>query len=959
MSDSNSPEYTPQQRMALETRDVSIGLSAGAGCGKTFVLTRRYISMLEPEENTTPLSRIVAITFTDRAAREMRDRVRKECHQKLISASEKDVKHWLSILRGLDSARISTIHSFCSSILRSHAVDAGLDPAFGLMDETVGGAILSDAIKGTIHAIMMNHDSDCMELILKLGFSQAVSLMGDLIQSRFQISWAKFEEMTAEKLSGCWLDNWNNNVVPLLKDRFLNAYQTTQLLELFKNHEPSHEKLKENSHIIQTLLSGLDESEDLLGDLQQLRAASMLPRGKKPCWDDEEVNDLGKKCLADWRKQTIDKLIPKLEAFQNETDHDKASRLTICALHVLKKVLEGYEDEKKDHAVLDYDDLLIKTRDLLKNSESVRKQVASGISYLMVDEFQDTDPIQADLVELLCGEEIYTGKLFFVGDVKQSIYRFRRADPAVFLNLRERIPPEGKLPLNQNFRSQPGILNFVNSIFIEEMGEEYEPLVPFAKPASDDPIVEFLFACDEEIQKKESAFQKRQREADWIARRISQLLTDGVPRVRDSHPETGVPLLRPLESGDICILFRALTNIAIYEEALSRYGLDYYLVGGKAFFAQQEIFDVISLCQYLDDQENQISLCGLLRSPFFSVTDESLFALTTFSGSVTQGLVNPPKEHLQPDQYRQICYASKVLSELHSVKDRIPISQLLNLAVEKTGYDAALLCEFLGERKIANLEKLIGIARQFDDSGITSLKDFVLKLGNAVQEEANEELAATHPESSQVIRMMTIHQSKGLEFPCVVVADMDWSEKSGGGNSTFHPEMGPLFKIPDEHGKKIRNLGLEGHQYQEEPKNEAESIRLLYVALTRPADYLILSAGLGADRKVQSRWLKLISKYYDLNTGLPKVDPYLGKITLSHVSSDLIPAIRVIQKKPGGEKVSQSKRKLPLQKFDDILDSSEPAIKPISLVQFEQADSSRSEFSAESDFLGVNSLSKG
>ncbi len=530
-------------------------------------------------------------------------------------------------------------------------------------------------------------------------------------------------------------------------------------------------------------------------------------------------------------------------------------------------VADEYAQQKRSEGQLDFDDLLCLARNLLRDNESVRRRAMRGIELLMVDEFQDTDPVQADLVRLLCGDRLSDGRLFLVGDAKQSIYRFRRADPRVFAALRNDLTAEGRLPLTTNFRSQPAILRFVNYTFAAEM-DEYESLVPLdPQQLSPEPSVEFLFSISED--KSDNAELRRRREARWIARRIKGMLDDATPRVRDGGT------LRRVRPGDIAILFRALSNVQLYEQAIVDEGLEYYLAGGRAFFAQQEVHDLAHLCRWLENPDDQLSLAGVLRSPFFGLNDDTLLLLKPErSARFIDGLHHPPS--LPETQGEQVRRAAAVLDELKACKDFVGTADLIRLAVERTGYDAALLCEHLGPRKLANLRKLIALAQSLDDAGGVTLGEFVVRLNEAIREQDKEELAATHPEVSDVLRLMTIHQSKGLEFPVVFVADLDGNRRGGEHSACYDRRLGPIFPLPDEGEGRPPHLGQLLHRSEQNREDEAEQIRLFYVATTRAKDHLVLSACLQHDAKPRSPWMQLLARQFDLQTGLPAADPYLG-----------------------------------------------------------------------------------
>src|SRR5262249_54969143 len=250
------------------------------------------------------------------------------------------------------------------------------------------------------------------------------------------------------------------------------------------------------------------------------------------------------------------------------------------------------------------------------------------------------------------------------------------------------------------------------------------------------------------------------------------------------------------------VLFRAMSDAAIYEDVFRRSGVEYYLVGGRAFFAQQEVHDFVNLCTFLNDPSDSIALVGVLRSPFFSLSDDTIVAITGVGQvPLRESLQQTLPSGIPETQQEQVRQAARMLDELLAQKDRIPLPDLLELALKRTAYDASLLLEFLGRRKVANLRKLIQMARQFDRSGIGTLADFTRRLQEFVAEETIEDLAATNRESSDVVRLMTIHQAKGLEFPVVIVADMERQNRSTFVDAVYHRQFGPLI-VPPKFGSE-------------------------------------------------------------------------------------------------------------------------------------------------------------
>jgi ATP-dependent helicase/nuclease subunit A len=927
------PTYTPQQQAAIATRDVSIGLSAGAGCGKTFVLTERFLSHLGPQSDGDNgaaglLPQLVAITFTDRAAREMRDRIRSACSLRLAQCAESEVPHWLSILRSIDGARISTIHSFCAGFLRRHAVAAGVDPQFRLLETEMGETLVRTSISRTMKRLLEVEDEDCLRLVVTYGFEATRRLLGQLLTGHAMLDADRFLGRDARQFACEWVEHLNGVFLPRLMRDFGASAAVADVLSLLRKNESSNAAMRARRALLLERLEALrsltpSAPTPPVSSLEQIReAAQVKGAGNKNTWSCEEIYDAVKTSFERLRNE-IDDFRPFTQL--NTDALGRSAELTAAAVNVVQSTAFDLAAAKHEAGLLSFDDLLVRTRTVLRQSESVRKETAASIAALLVDEFQDTDPVQAEIVEALVGDGLQIGKLFVVGDAKQSIYRFRRADPAVFDAMRARIPSEGRLPLTTNFRSQPAILTFVNALFAPALREADEPLVPSRPQLSPVPSIEFLFAlpgADEEDPDR--AEHRRRREAEWMSRRIQELLDDPTPRIPEKDPATGRNRLRRVEAGDIAVLFRALSDVALYEDVFRRRGIEYYLVGGRTFFAQQEVYDLVNLCSFLNDPDDTIGLVGVLRSPFFSFADDTIVALAGFGRLLRESLSAAPPADLPEPQQEQIRHSARVLDELLRKKDRLPLSSVLELAVERTGYDASLLHEFLGRRKVANLRKLIDMARDFDRSGLATLSDFAQRLRESISEETVEELAATHPETSNVVRLMTIHQAKGLEFPVVIVADMDRPSRGADGKAVYHREFGPLLPPPASGAEETPHIALEMNKYIEKYEDDAESRRVLYVALTRAADHLILSAGLAANGRPHSLWMKLLAERFDLSTGLPKGDPYLGTSLQGKGTSVAIPEIRVHHAPPEQTAVPPRKSKLaPLARFREIVEECE------------------------------------
>lgn len=980
-------QYTDQQRRAIEARDFSVGLSAGAGCGKTFVLTQRFLRELEPRPGeTVDLNGLVAITFTDRAAREMRERVRRTCRERLAHCPDAEVAHWQQIVRDLDTARISTIHSFCSTLLRAHAIEVGIDPQSRLFDEITGTTFRQKVIREELRTLLVEGHPDARAVVGDLGWELTRDRIAELVPQRYRLEPAEWVNRTPAQLVALWKKVLETDALPPLLQQFQQSATVDRVLRLVSGPQSSHAKMRERCAFLARNLPLIGQTRSPQLDLEKLAEhAKVQGGGTAQNWPDPDLHDEAKAAFTDLRDDIKDLLKP----FKHDDIAGAlAAELSLAALRLTVEIGARYDERKRAEGWLDFDDLLIMARNLLRDQSTVRQKVGRGIRLLMVDEFQDTDRLQAEIVRHICGDELTTGKLFLVGDIKQSIYRFRRAEPQVFRQLRGELPKPGQLPLTGNFRSQPAILQFVNALCDGALGDEYEALSAQTPQLSTTPCIEFLFplasldagaeASEEEAgpaaggagEEELRAPEKRSLEARWIALRTRELLEDRAPRVRERDPAApGGFSLRRVEPRDIVLLFRAMNDVGLYENALREQGVPHYVVGGKAFYAQQEVYDVANLLRVLDEPDDLVALVGVLRSPWFALSDDEIFAaglagliepvaarvtrLQESSPEAAHPSPAPPSPQRGAESDRRLAgveQALRVLAELRTQVARCSLMELLQLAIDKTGFDAALLTEFLGERKLANLQKLVEQARARDLAGQPNLSEFANQLLAAVVEESRESLAAIHPESGNVVRLMTIHQSKGLEFPVVFVADMNRRSRSGLEGARLDDRLGPLLPLPPRFSRTRPNPGRDVLALLEQPEELFETQRLLYVATTRAADLLILSGTLEEKEgrlKLEHPWMNLLASRFDLQTGQPSQSPE-NPVLLRHGRE--LPEIRVHHQSPQGSAGAQASRAAGtgLIPWLERLDDTPPGELPAELREFSPDPRARRRFSVSS-----------
>ena len=926
-----SPFHTKEQRAALDVRGTSVALSAGAGCGKTSVLTERFLLALDGADRL-PLRSLVAVTFTEKAASELRKRIRGESRKRLASAPEPDVAQWRAVLRGLEAAPVSTFHEYCAGLLRRRAMDVGIDPDFKILDPALAGPVLDEALNRCLRRWLADQDRDFFELATEFEISRVRDALAALVSRRDVGDLKRWAEMDDTEVMAAWRSAWESKGLPILLAKLHHAVDSGAAW--FDNTEYEHVKLKAFRSALLVELPSIKVRHDR-ESLEAVRERALLPRGlRAPNWPSIEIQE-GTKAAAESIRGAIDRFL-KYSLPDEEISLScvgfgrKLARLAVDAR-------QAYGHAKRDRGGLDFDDLLIKAHQLLCDSApSLGVEQTRAAGFVLVDEFQDTDPIQSEILRLLCGDSFLNGGLFVVGDFKQSIYRFRGARPEIFQKYREEFPGAGRLELSENFRSVQGVIYFVNALFADSFLPEHPKLVPGpdSRPAHDAPAVEFVWAEEPEPLKpgqkpstKSSVDLQRTTEARWLARLIASRLANQWKIV-----DRGTKEVRVAHAGDVAILFRAMTDLYFYEQALEAEGLDFHVVGGSAFYAQQEIQDLVNVLSVVEDPLDPVALAGALRSPFFGLSDEGLFWLakggkTTIADGLA-GLRGQGSEELSERDRSLAVRANRLLERWRGLKDNVTIAALVDCVLNESGYEAALLAERLGDRKRANARKFVQLARRFDTAGDFTLGHFVARLRIDLEKPPKEGQAATTDEVGKSVRLMSIHQAKGLEFPIVIIPDLN--RKSGGSRDfvAFDPELGVLVRPTgqsDASGEGTegsgRSLGWMTYETVEAAQEEDEAIRLFYVATTRARDFLILSAGIGPEMKPESPAMRLLDERFDRETGVCKA-------VLPEDWND--PAVNVILQPPQSSKAAASRpRRNLVEVAESILSASLKNVEPI------------------------------
>ena len=867
-------EFTRNQKKAHDlNRHISV--TAGAGSGKTAVLVHRYLKILL--EKDLPPNQVVAITFTEKAAAELKQRIVNEVNARL--QAEPHNTRLEQIRTGMLSAQISTIHAFCSRILREYPVEAGVDAGFSVLQEIHQRLTLRETINSTLREIAERPDEDetrekLVNLLRIFGKNQLGEYLEELINQREVVD-RLINQLYCQTDSEV-LEGWHDFV-------------QSQLVESLTDLYPREDWLRCLNSVLE-IARGRNTAEvrELVADIQpnmEPRAAASRLREIAPFLITQsgtisKRDFLGLRVETNTIEEEIDFLVRAanyFKSFPTFTDDDK---LLICVTRLLidvyDEVQNAYEERKRQTGQLDFADLQIKVRNLLQQEASIREQLAERYPYIMVDEYQDTDHLQYEILKPLISD-FKSGNLFIVGDQNQSIYRFRGADVQVFDQTRHDITTyqsaltkdftwegqileavgsekRGELRLPENFRLLRNLVGFVNLVFESlmrgrnEFEVEYDPLVQ-GRTTDSVGAVEMLISSREEAG--ESA--PPSDENKLLVARIQHLVgTDET--VWTDKGEGEKP--RQIRYGDIAILIRSRTRLPEIESALLEAEIPYKITGGIGFYQRQEIYDIGNYLQFLTNTDNDVVLAGVLRAPFFGVSDVELYEIAQYSSS------GPFWEKVrdyaaQADQSSTfpIRDAVQILRSHLEICHRIPPSELIRKIVNDTGMVGVLLVGQSGEQRWANYEKLLGIAREFERSGVTDFHDFLERLNELIEEEEREGQATTQL-TEDAVEIMTIHAAKGLEFPIVILPNLDRRAIRYDQQPLIDDRLGIGFSPanPDKNYTESDPGATRLMRERVTNKRVAEEQRLFYVATTRARDRLILSGTL-TEKGEAREWL--------------------------------------------------------------------------------------------------------
>ena len=814
----DAPELTDEQREAVERRDGSLFVHAGAGSGKTRVLVERFVrAVLEDEVG---VERILAITFTEKAAAELRSRIR----ARFLEAGERDHA------RAVDAAWISTIHGFCSRLLRGNALSADLDPEYRVLAEHEAERLAADGFDAALEEFLdPSEDPSRVELVAAHGpdrLACAVRAVHGQMRGRGEREPAlpRPPRSSAEHIARA-------------HERLARAVRA------------AGRSLSAETEPVASVRAAVDRLDRCAGALDCLEPDGVL-----------DPLELARVAVRRGNARAL-----RGPVF-DELEEAHAACLELCArdralgdLGLLDELLRlygrRYRDLKTDRSALDFDDLELLARDLLSERPALRERTRERFDHVLVDELQDTNRLQSEILDLVVEDNLFT-----VGDDLQSIYGFRGADLSVFAERRRAADDGGRaVRLGAGFRAATEILDVINAAFEPGFGEGFAPLSAPA-PGGSAPRVELL-AVDRDngrwadvLDGKEEPFGAamhgappwRAAEARWLARRVEELLRGG----------EFVP-------ADVAVLLRSWTDVDRYEQALAERGISTYVAGGGGYWSAQQVADLRAYLAVLANPRDEEALLAVLASPLVGASLDALALLRRHAGrgrSLWPALEHAFAAHDDGAEAGDLASAVPE-SDRHRLRDfvrrlavercelpRRSLPELVERAVSASGYDREVLASPGGERRMANVRKLKRLAREFEAAEGRNLRGFLDTIDRRGVAAAREGEAPLEGEGIDAVRLMTIHAAKGLEFPLVCVGDLGRGEPCDVPLLRVSADGRVGLRLPDPDGGALDALDARALSDEAARAERDEERRLLWVAATRAERRLIVSGALDLER---------------------------------------------------------------------------------------------------------------
>ncbi len=899
-------KLTPKQQQASGLSN-HILVTANAGSGKTKVLSGRYIDALL--NKNIRVNEIAAISFTDKAASELYSKIREQLVEKYNDSKDDNEKIKLNgLIKDLVNSNISTFHSFCSSLLKEYPLEVGLDPSFKLLDDQSSDNVIKETTDEIISRSLADEElSPGIKKLIRLlrGTSGFKSALRKMVKERKRVeSWLDGldGEISSEAIFKRSVETINNYIAVL----FPTLDKTVEDIAYINDIVASKGE-NDVANTISDLLSQFHATTDnivkfetitqilniFIGDKGNIKFQGYLNKNLKSLVDPEKLAAIQDNCRYFWNLFGLKNKIPLEKSYPHLTIYSEYSFLFI---RFYKITLELLNKKKKDLNAIDFEDLLILTSELLRK-DSVRKAIQGRYKFMMIDEYQDTNDLQFDIFIPLLGD-LSTGNLYVVGDKKQSIYGFRDADLTVFDRTKEKIVSNSgeSVVLEHTFRLTRELTAFVNKIFprvffdrnerLDGTAEQFTKKRKLLNAVDYDQTVFFdlnkdykeseitllltdmsknsCISTDDGGQtnpassgKNNSVNIKQTRQAE--ARMLAAHLSKHFAHISELNKSLKEKLT-------VAILARKSSYFEFLEEALTEAGVPYELMGGKKFYQQKVVEDISMIFNFLTDPGNDFNLYSLLRSPFFSISDEDILFISQSEGNTAFEKLG----FIKRETNNRLTVAHDTLTSLLEFSQGSKPHKIIDHVLSNTPYLAIVSKRPNGNQILANINKLLSQAVEFENSSFNSIYDYKSILQRLMKEIEKESQAPLSGEIDTV-KIMTIHQSKGLEFNSVYIFGCAESALlEGSWNKSpvsIHKDLGLKFKISESDDIFNDNISHVHDKLTDliDKQVEIEELkRVFYVAVTRAANNLFLSVSMKDDKVVENSFLQMLLKGLDI-----------------------------------------------------------------------------------------------
>lgn len=938
--------WTTEQQQVIDLRNRNILVSAAAGSGKTAVLVERIVKIITDKNHPVDIDHLLIVTFTNAAAAEMRERIGNAI-EKALDEQPGD-EHLLRQLTLIHNAQITTIDSFCLYVVRNHFHEIDLEPNFRIGDEGELKLLREDVLGRVLEQNYEEPSEAFSDFVEGYASGRTDVALNEMILQLYEFSrsypWPEkwldsfvgaYRIETREELDRAeWLAPLTENICFVLKDCEQLLKQALAITQQDDGPDMYEKAVQSDLEKYEGLsrLTSFCELSGALSDIKYDRLASS--RGFEGDPDKlelvkslrEQAKDVVKKLCKQYFFCSPEMMIEQLE--RTEPMLEEVVRLT-------KQFADEFAAAKRRKNLVDFHDvehfaLQILVDEETEKAKKTAEEFRDTFEEIMIDEYQDSNEVQETLLRSISREERGENNIFMVGDVKQSIYRFRLARPELFMKKYDSYSLEEsttqRIDLHKNFRSREEVLTCTNDIFYKIMARslgnvEYDAeaaLYPGASyPVSADFIPEILLAdSNDELLEDTELTDKKTLEAKIVAEEIKHLMK--TQQVTDKAAGT----LRAAHYSDIVILLRSLSGWAdSLVEVLNGNGIPAHTVSSTGYFSTVEVQTVLSMLRLLDNPRQDIPMAAVLRSPMAGLTDEELAVLRLEDGSVpfheavlelAEGLYEEDgqkeisdseadrkqgrnadektENHIEITAHRKLLKFYKKYKQLRQLVPDTPIHELIEIILRETGYGHYVAAMPAGNRRTANLNMLLEKAAAYEKTSYKGLFHFVRYIDELQKYDVDFGEADMVGENEDVVRIMSIHKSKGLEFPIVIVSGMgkNFNKQDTRSKMVLHPELGIGLDYMD--GKKrIKSptIAKKAIAKQIDLENLGEELRVLYVALTRAKEKLILTGTL----KDAAEKLEFYRQQANLSKAADRPLSYLTREGASGYLDWILPAV--------------------------------------------------------------------